>query len=62
MVMMKLSVAVKILVRSKWKQNWGPQMHFLEALVDDHAMAVIIMMILIILTKAIILTITVRAQ
>ena len=39
-------------------QNWGPQMHFLGALVDDHAMAVIMMMILIILTMAIILTLT----
>ena len=53
--MMKLSVALKILVRSKWKQNWGPQMNFLGALVDDHTMAVIIMMIL---TMAIILTLT----
>ena len=37
----------------------GPQMHFMGTLVDDHAMAVIIMKILIILTIVIILTMTV---
>ena len=37
----------------------GPQMHFMGTLVDDHAMAVIIRKILIILTIVIILTMTV---
>ena len=37
----------------------GPQMHFMGTLVDDHAMAVIIMKILITLTIGIILTMTV---
>ena len=31
----------------------GPQMHFMGTLVDDHAMAVIIMIILMILTKTV---------
>ena len=37
----------------------GPQMHFMGTLVDGHAMAVIIMKILIILKIVIILTMTV---